>query len=39
VEGAHLINQPVDAPLDAELTIIAFRAGPAESGGKPAFSQ
>jgi general secretion pathway protein M len=25
VESAHLISQPVDAPLDAQLTIYAFR--------------
>ncbi len=32
VEGARLVNQPVDGPLEAQLTIIAFRsAGPSDS--------
>ncbi len=33
LEGARLINQPVDTPLNAELTISAFRID--TSGGNP----
>jgi general secretion pathway protein M len=25
IEGAHLVNQPVDAPLEAQFTIVGFR--------------
>ena len=36
VEGAHLVNQPLDGALEAQLTIIAFRTaapnGPTASG-------
>jgi hypothetical protein len=32
LEGAQLINQPVDTPLHAELTIFAFRIGGSDVG-------
>jgi hypothetical protein len=36
VEGAHLMNQPIDAALEAQLTIIAFRsAGPVDPTPTP----